>query len=441
MLSARASLTAVFALAAVAVSGAGCAANPRIRAAESGHYEGLREQLTADVQRGRLAPGDAVGFAKAVAAGEIERAEGPLGAQSLRDMVSCAKQVDAALDRRVGKRDALSPLAALVRVDGGAASADSWSSFAKLPPGDERAGFRALGARSLTGSGDGELRRALIADPDEDVRRSALQAALSAGDPDDLEAILEAARVDPSPEARLLAIRAAGGLGSERAVLALRDIWQRADAPVREAVVDAWTTRNAFNSGGRRELMFVVDRNKGRPAVRAAATLVKAGGEGSVEALGFLEHAVKEGPTDARTYAIELAPLSLPTLREAMRKAEGDSDEAVATAAMVRRFESGHADGPARAELGEKLLKVADNEKPGPGWLSAVGALARAHDARVLPALEREGAAKDKTARIQAGVALALLGDMPHAAIVAADAEPRVRVMVSCAMLRAWASR
>lgn len=438
MLSARASFTALVALAALT---AGCAVNPAIRAAESGKYEGLREQLSASVKEGRLAPGDAVGFAKAVAAGEIERAEGPLGAQSLRDMVSCAKQVDAALDRRVGKRDALSPLAALVRVDGGAASADSWASYAKLPPSDERAGFRALGARSLTGGSDGELRRALMADPDEEVRRSALLAAQSAGDPQDLEIILEAARVDPSPEARLVAIRAAGGLGGERAVLGLRDIWQRADAPVREAIVDAWTTRNAFHNGGRRELVAVINHNKGRPAVRAAVTLVKAGGEDSMEALGFLERAVKEGPTDARTYAIEQAPLALPTLREAMRKAEGDSDEAVSTAAMVRRFESGLADTSARAELSEKLLKVADTDKPGPGWLAAVGALARAHDARVRPALEREGAAKDKAARIQAGVALALLGDMPRAAVVAADAEPRVRVMVSCAMLRAWASR
>ncbi|APR85759.1 PBS lyase HEAT domain protein repeat-containing protein [Minicystis rosea] len=418
---------------------AGCAVSPAVRAAEQGSFEGLRASISADVQQGRMGIGDAAAFAKAIARGEIARAKGPEGAQRIRRFESCAREIDGALDNRADTHDDLGAVAATVRVDAGIASPSSFSRWARTSPDSPEAAWRALGARSLTSGGsEGVLRRQMIADPDEEVRRGALRAALEAADPEDTEVVLEAARVDPSPAARAQAIRAAGVIGGERSVLALKDIWPRADESTRESIVDAWATHASFNAGGRRELLWVLARNHDRAALAAASALIRAGGDGAVEGQGALERAIKEGPTDTRTLAIAVAPRSIPALREAISKAETDPDEAVAVAAMVRRFE---ADPPAKVheEIAQKLLKIA--EAGGLGAVGAKGALARAHDRRLLPILERDGASKDERTRESAGVALAVYGDLPRAAIVAADLVPSVRVEVACAILRAWAAK
>ena len=76
----------------------------------------------------------------------------------------------------------------------------------------------------------------------------------------------------------------------------------------------------------------------------------------------------------------------------------------------------------------------------GPGAIVAKGALARAGVNRLVPYLQRDGAGRDARLRIEAGTALSVLGDLPHAAQIAADPEPRVRTAVACAILRAWAA-
>lgn len=429
--------------AAAALASTGCASTA-VRAAEQGKYLGLRASLAAELQRGELGLGEAVGFARAVARGEIERAKGEDGAQRVRDLRSCAHELDDVLDHRAGTRDAIGAVAALVRVEAGLTSADGFARWARTSPHGPTAAWRPLGARALVSADDAALRRKLIADVDQEVRRGALRAALQADDPEDTEAVLEAARVDPYPAARAQAIRAAGVLGGGRVVLALKDLWPRADEAVRDALVDAWATYNAFNSGGRRELAWVVDTQHGRPVIGAAAVLVRAGGEGAVEAAGALERAVHEGPTADRVRAIEAAPLRLPALRAAVAKAETDADEAVAVAALARRFEApselgGPSDTKTREALAIRLLTAAG--ATGGGALVAKGALARAHEPRLLPILERDGLAKDQKTRAEAGTALAVLGDLRRAAVVAADPEPRVRVAVSCAILRAWAAK
>ena len=292
-LSPRLASFAVLPIAVAAFAATGCAASTFVRAAEQGNYEGLRASLSADVEQGRIGIGEAARFARAVASGEVERAKGQEGAQRIRALLSCAREVDDALDRRADTRDALGAVAALVRLDAGIASAGRFSRWARVPVDAPEAAWRALGARSLTSGDDGDLRRAMFADPDEDVRRSALRAALEAADPADVEGVLESARVDPSPAAR--------------------------------------------------------------------------------------------------------------------------------------------------AALSAKLLKLADGH--GPGSLAAKGALARAHDPRLLPILQRDGAAKSDKTRAEAGTALAVYGDLARAAVVAADPEPRVRVTVACAILRAWAAK
>jgi hypothetical protein len=430
-------------LAAAALASTGCA-SAAVRAAEQGKYEGLRASLAAELSRGSLGLGESVSFAKAVARREIEHAKGAEGAQRVRDLRSCAHELDDVLDARADTYDDIGAVAAMVRVEAGLTSAGHFSRWARTSSLGPTAAWRPLGARALVSGDDAELRRKLILDADEEVRRGALRAALEADDPQDAEAVLEAARVDPSPAARAQAIRAAGAIGGARAVLALKDLWAHGDDAVREALVDAWASHGAFNSGGRRELGWVVETQHGRPVIGAASILVRAGGEGAAEAAGVLERTVKEGPSADRIRAIESSPLRLEGLRAAIAGVEADPDEAVAVAALARRFEApadlgGPADAKTREAMTTKLLAVAGGT--GGGALVAKGALARAHEPRLLPILEKDGVATDQKTRAEAGTALAVLGDLRRAAVVAADPEPRVRVAVSCAILRAWAAK
>jgi len=68
-----------------------------MQAAEAGRYEGLRATVAADVQQGRFNGRDALLLARAVARGEVERAQGDEGAQRIRGFVSCASEIDGAL--------------------------------------------------------------------------------------------------------------------------------------------------------------------------------------------------------------------------------------------------------------------------------------------------------------------------------------------------------
>ncbi len=416
----------------VALGPLGCAGSPTLRAAEEGRFEGLRATLAGELAQGRLGAREATRFAHAVARGEIARASGEAGLQRLHELSKCAAEVAGPLDDRADKRDAFGAAAALVLLDAGVHSPGRFSRWATTPPDAPEAAWRALGARSLDSRGDGEVRRRLIADADQEVRRSALHASLEASDPADADAVLEAARVDPFPAARHQAIHAAGAIGGEAVVLALKDLWPRADAPTREAIVDAWAAEPSFPSGGRRELEWVVSTQHGLPAILAAAALVRADAAG--EATGTLERAIKDGPTADRIRTIELVPFALPALRSAVVKAEADPDEAVAAAALARVLDT-PSEKAARAEIIPRLLALAAGD--GLGAVTARDALAAAREPQVLPILERRSAADDAKTRAEAGSALAALGDLGRAALVATDREPSVRTIVACAILRA----
>jgi hypothetical protein len=249
-----------------------------------------------------------------------------------------------------------------------------------------------------------------------------------------MEALLEAAASDPYPAAREEAILAAGVLGGERIVNALRDLWPRADGETRGAIVKAWGSGKSLASGGRRQLGWVVETQSGRPALIAALELLRLGGENAAEAAGALERAVENGPTAERVKAIEEAPPGVDALREAIEKAEADPDEGVAAAAMKRRL--GKLKDPrAREALIAKLLPL--SEGTGAGAATAREALALARAPQVVAVLEKDGASSDPNLRVHAGSTLAMLGDFGRAAVVAADVDPHVRTTVACEILRA----
>jgi HEAT repeat protein len=267
-----------------------------------------------------------------------------------------------------------------------------------------------------------------------------MRAAVDASDAADTDALIEAARLDPNPLARTLAIRALGAIGGERVVFALKDIWALADEPRRQVITTAWAAPRAIEAGGRRELLLAAETQKGALGVAAAIAIVRAGGAGSATALGVLARSIEAGTTRDRIFAINVSPLTAQPIREAVIKAQADSDEAVALAAMARRIEVTGTGGakpgtPERSALITKLLKLAAND-------SALGArvrasLARARVPEVIPLLERHASSKSVDARTTAGLSLAAMGELPRAVGLVADPEPRVRTTVACAILNA----
>ena len=74
------SIVLLAALAGAAALGATGCASATVRAAEDGHFDGLRAAMAAELARGDLGLNESVSFAKAVARGEVERANAVWGA-------------------------------------------------------------------------------------------------------------------------------------------------------------------------------------------------------------------------------------------------------------------------------------------------------------------------------------------------------------------------
>ena len=241
-------------------------------------------------------------------------------------------------------------------------------------------------------------------------------------------------RVDPYPLARAQAARAAGGIGGERVVLALKDLWAQADEPLRLAIADAWAMPRSAEAGGKRELGWAADAARGSVQIAAGFGLVRAGGPEASQGIAVLEQAIATGTAKDRIFAILVAPPKEESIRAALKKASDDADEVVAVAALSRRLEVGPPPADASAIVA-KLLKLAFGDSR--GAIAAKTTLARARQRAVMPIVARDAHAQDPKLREAGGIGLALLHDYPHAAVVAVDQDRDVRTHVACAMLTA----
>jgi hypothetical protein len=430
---------ALLTLLALLASVCSCGGYAIIRAAEEGRLIGLSTMVDAQVKRGKLGKLDALSLARAVAQNEVDHARGPLGAERIRELQGCARHIEDALERRSEGGDPAAAAAMMVRVEAGLVPVpEDFVPWATARPGELSVDFRAVGARVLTSAGHGPLRRKLFTDGDQAVRLAALSAAAAAADPTDIEALLEAARLDPYPLARTQAIRAVGAIGGERGVLTLKDLWAITDEPARQAIADAWAAPRMLDAGGRRELAWASDTQRGSPAIAAAYALYRSRDGGDPTTLGVLERAIASGVARERIFAINVAPLGAKAIRAAILGAEGDPDAEVALAAASRLLAAsagqGGANATERKRLVQKLLAVAKTRNDLHAW-RAKSALSRAGAREVLPLLDHDVHGADAQARKGAGMALIALGEIPRAAVAATDIDPRVRVPVSCAML------
>jgi HEAT repeat protein len=270
-------------------------------------------------------------------------------------------------------------------------------------------------------------RRRYFADPDQRVRRAAFEAALDAPGTLDLEPLIEAARLDPDPFAQSLAVRAVGAVGGTRAVLALRDLWERADEDRRLTIIEAWRKPRTYRAGGRDALLKTAESRRGLASVAAAGALL---GESVLAgtATTLLSHFVVDGSSDEQLLALATIPLDTRTV-PLVSKASRDADPTVRVAALERLLEVKEERKRAFEELRARAKGT------GPAAEDAQSALAQAGDVAVEPLLVKALASNNPSLRRSAGLGLLALGRYGRTATLLADENADVRVATACSIL------
>ncbi len=423
---------------------AACASSPALRAAEGGDFASLQRDVAAEEKLGKLSNPEAADLARAVVAWEISKA--PSGEQlaRVREVRACAREVDDALARRMATRDAAGAEAALARVESG-----EWSEgAARAHLADVEDGWRAVGARGLVRDEDDAARLRAFVDPAPAVRRAAMHAALHAKDPHDIDALSEAARVDPEPIVRTDAVRTLAAIGGAGAAAKLRDLWTGADDPLREDIASSWASAALWGAGGREELRLLLAQGGSSAAIEAAGAALRgpnrdAEVDASATAL-LVRTLVSAGKASYRdrVHAIVASPTATGPILEALREV-AKSPEAMLQVAALARLTGSPADREASLRALEAFAgeAVAGDTRRVAVASRAKLALATAGDLRVQAWLETDLTSPEASLRFGAATALAALGRSGRAAPLLADADPSLRTRAACALLLAVRAR
>lgn len=410
---------------AVALLNQACASSGAVKAAERGDYAALKQALATEKAAGSIDGGEARAVARAVANFELTAAKGADGVARVDELGMCAPQVQSLLEKRAKDSDEAAARAAYFLLNDHLNRPGKWVDRAS----SEDPAWRAVGARALVSSSNGERRRELFLDVFTAVRKSAVEASVDATDREDEALLLDAVRVDPEPQIRMSAARAVGLLGGEGAVSALKDRWAPADEPLRVIIVGSWGAAPSYRSGGREQLYWAAETEKGAPSVAAAALLLK-GPEQDVQiGRGALLRAIDDGGPSARVMAINLADLADAPQKDAIVRASSSPEPLVKVAALSRLTEQGEQHDKVVNELAE----IAAAE--GLGRNPARTALAKARDRRVVELLAQDAQSSEPGVRAWAAAQLASMKEYPHAAQVLADDEVSVRIKAACAIL------
>jgi hypothetical protein len=402
---------------------AGCTSAPA-RTALQGDLPALKAAIAQAEQRDGLGASGVKELAGAVLRRELSAAADPsvnasTPADAFPDVSACAPEIRPVLEDVAQGASEYSVPAAMALIDAGY-SAPSSGRAAEVV-----AARRAIGPRA------GGRRRALLLHGDAAVRRAALAAALDGAaeaEPADVAALAEAARLDPDVDARRLAIRALGHIGSSASVQALSDVYASAAPDERREIVLAWSLPASFIAGGGDELEALAQEDD-EAVVLAAMALIEHPDSAALGAARLL-HAIEGERTQQRLEAIAAAPWSDAKLREAIGAARQHTDPSTRVLALWRFVEAGAVD----AAVAQQLAQLATDAVTPVGAV-ARAALARAGKADVKPALRADLAARAADRRTLAALALLELKDWSGAARALGDDSPSVRRTVACQLL------
>jgi hypothetical protein len=424
---------------------AGCATSPAMRAAQAGDRAQLRADLLQREKAGTISNGEASSLARAVARRELEEARGLPGLDRVRDLEACGGELDGAFAGRMDPHDSVGAAAAMVRVEDGSLGEGSARQYRE----DADDGWRAVGVRGLVRKNDRDARLRAMKDGSSLVRRSAMRAAARAESEEDEDALFEAARVDPDPYVRMLAVRAMGtlpkprGAGEERArvlvrrVDRLRDLWTAGDEPLREDVGVAYTMPGIYGAEAEKALAVVLAQAEGPGAIAAAGAVLRAHARTSDElvasAEALLVRTLASGSKASirdRLHAVAIAPLDRAATGNALRALQTDDDQRVRVAALERLTED-----RSSPDLLKALRDLDQVDQPAVAS-RARAALARAGDRSVQGAAERDLGSPEGRLRLAALDDLAALGLAGRGAPLLADDDPEVRTRAACTVLR-----
>ncbi|MFO0566075.1 MAG: hypothetical protein U0263_10465 [Polyangiaceae bacterium] len=405
---------------------AGCGTAGVVDTALHGDLSALKRDVKSSQDAGKLDRSTVEDLARAVAGREVRSSSGTAAVDRVRDIRTCARPLLQVLEARADQADDAAAEATLTLLALGRRNPND---LVKKYRDSSSGAWRAVAARAASAKELGPVRRKFFLDPDERVRRAALSAAIEARSSDDLDAALEAARVDPDGVSRGHATRTVGAIGGERAVLALADHWARADELTRITILDAWSMPASFSAGGEHQLTTVAETKQGTLAITAADALIRAHGRYATSAEQVLINAVSQGTESERRLAIQLVSLSDPDAIAALEKATKDPDKEVKVIALARL--AGAPQHKSRVVDGLRELAKKDD----PLGLQARAALARAGDTGVKKQLAELLSSPKAHTRTVAARGLLDLGDYPNAATALADDDPAVRTAVACDVL------
>lgn len=404
-----------------------CAGLSATGPAERGEHQVMRRALLEDLRDGRLSRDAVVDLATVVAERELTQAKGAEAVQRVQQVRLCARSLEDTLADRAEGRDEAAPLAAmaLLLVDRG--EPEAWREH--LDASDPA--WRAVAVRTLTDAAHGKSRRAAMLDPDQLVRRAAVQASEKAMDPADRAVLLDTARNDPDRLVRVTAVRALGWVATEQDVLAMRDLWTAAPQPVRQSLVAAWSFPGTLERGGRRELLWVAETQSGTPMVIAGGILTRLGGTTRGVGLAALRKAMQEGVARDRAMAIAMAPIAEPQFRSLVEELSEQAEPSVRVAALAKLATLPDHKDKAHKKLGE----IAASDRPGSS--EARDAMARLGDRRVIRLLLDQAKSPKLRARQDAMRALLSLDEYARAAFFLADPDAGLRTRTACEILAA----
>lgn len=415
-----------------------CGTKPPARTALYGNLAELKRDIKS-AQQAELLDHDAVTkLARAVAERELSSAEGTSGVIRVRSLLRCAGPLRTAMERRAARTDDdISAEVTLILLEMHAAQkTELLHRYAR----SERGAWRAVAARAAERPIDTDMRKAFFVDPDERVRRAAFRTALAVHDARELEALLDAARVDPDPHSQSSAIVAAGSVGGERAVLALKDLWAQADDLTRIAIVDAWSQHASFVSGGARELTLAAETDVGLAAVSAAYALSRAGGAEAAFANARLLRYIADGSEDQKRLALNVAPMN-PETEATIAKAAKEAGPELGVVALTRLTSVEARRNDAIRALREIANAKASSESELRAQSDALSALAVAGDTSIRPTLVKNLSDPAVEQRSRAARGLTNLGDYRNAATALADDDADLRSEIACSVLAREATR
>lgn len=410
----------------------GCAAPRVVKTALHGDLGSLKREIAASQAAGHLGPSEFRALARAIAGREVRSAQGRDALERLRDVRSCAGELLPILKDRAQSNDEVGAAATLLLIEQGKGSLGH---LAEQYLSSQDGAWRAVGTRAAVAPEFGQLRQVRLVDSDQRARRGALLATwlvprgpASALRGDSLDAVVEAARLDPDPTSRVIATRVLGAVGGESQVLHLEDHWARADDTVRSAILLAWATPKSFESGGERELVRVMETEPSLLALEAAELLLERNSASNAPvARARLLRALEEGTTEERRFVVLSKQLSGTDFLGLLKKLRKDHDRQVRILVLARLLDA--QDASAKSELLE--LAKGDNDL----GFQARAALAVVGEPSIAPALERQLLAKHSRQRRLAALSLVRLGLFAKAAPALGDDDPRVRTQVACAVL------